>query len=103
MWYSTGVIVKTDLMTRILLVSAAATAIAGAPVVDAVLTGSAMATTYLADPPPCVVDVNGPGCATAGPGGANATVPGAGATADQGGANFCVNGVGCVSGLPGGG
>jgi hypothetical protein len=101
-WYSGGMFAKTDLTTRILLVSAAAAAIVTAAVVDADLSSPASGATYLADggPPPCPV-TNGPACASAGPGGANATVPGAGAAAGQGGANATVPGAGAAAG-PGG-
>jgi hypothetical protein len=84
---------KIDLTKRIFLAGAAATALALTPI---------GVTTALAEPapPPCV-DVNVPGCATAGPGGAQATVPGAGAVAGPDGAAATVPGADAVAGPDG--
>jgi hypothetical protein len=81
-----------DLVKRIVLAGAAATALALTPL------GIPAA---LADPEPPCVDV--PGCVWAGPDGAEANVPGAGAVAGPEGAEATVPGAGAVAGPDGAG
>ena len=85
---------KRDLKTRLFMAGAAATAVAAIPM------GAVWASPVThADPDNCAVtnscnvDANVPGAdANAGPGGAGATVPGAGAIANQGGVDANVPG-----------
>ena len=105
-------LVKSQVMTKLLLSGAAATAIAGA-----VMTGTAA--TSLADPATCV-DANGVECnvtapgvegvagpggvvgtapgveGVAGPGGVVGTAPGVEGVAGPGGVDGCVIGIGCL-------
>ena len=82
-----------DLKNRIFLAGAAATALAFTPLgLPAALADPA--------PPPCA-EANVPGCVTAGPGGAQATVPGAGVVAGPDGAGATVPGAGAVAGPDG--
>ncbi len=86
--------VNKDVTKRIFLAGAAATALAFSPL------GISSALAEPPPPPPCV-DV--PSCATAGPDGAEANVPGAGAVAGPEGAGATVPGAGAVAGPEGAG
>jgi hypothetical protein len=75
-------------LRAVLLAGATASAIIVAPLASA-------------NPPPGCVNPDGTPCAVAGPGGAGASVPGAGATAGPEGANAVVPGAGATAGPEG--